>query len=84
MTEQRAVADFTVGQRVTVHADQGHREGQVTKLGRTRVTVRHPRNKAGTRWAERPYPADALGIPGTPCVECTRIAEFRALTGYAR
>lgn len=82
VARQRTVKDFTVGQTVTVHADQGHRIGTVTALGRTRVTVKHPRNKEKTRWAERPYPAADLGVVGEPCRECARIVEFRRATGY--
>jgi hypothetical protein len=55
------VEDFTVGQEVWVVADQGQRRGEVTKLGRTRVTVRHARNQAGDM-VERPYSMGAIII----------------------
>lgn len=50
----RTAADFKVGERAIVAADQGIRIGEVTKVGRTRVTIRHPRNKQGVM-VERPY-----------------------------
>jgi hypothetical protein len=55
--------DFTVGQTVWVAADQGIRKGEVTKIARTRIHVRHPRNKQGTM-VERPYAMDSV-IMGT-------------------
>lgn len=55
----RTVADFTVGQQVWVYADQNFRHGVVTKLGRTRVSVSHPRNLRGAM-VERPYPMDRI------------------------
>jgi hypothetical protein len=51
--------DFTVGQAVVVNADQGLRHGQVTKVARTRVHVRHPRNQRGDM-VERPYPMSSI------------------------
>ena len=59
------VSDFTVGQQVWVMADQGFRHGEVTKIGRTRVTVRHPRNQQGAI-AERPYGMQSI-IIGQAC-----------------
>ena len=57
----KTAADFTVGQTVTVIADQGHREGVVTKVARTRITVSHPRNKQGDM-VERAYPMSSVVV----------------------
>jgi hypothetical protein len=60
----RTVADFTVGQEVFVAAHQGVRKGVVTGLGRTRIKVRHPKNKAGDV-VERPYPMSRVVVGKT-------------------
>lgn len=57
----RTAADFKVGDTAIVTADQGIRIGEVTKVARTRVTVRHPRNKQGAM-VERPYGMDVIVI----------------------
>jgi|SRR6266542_4392752 len=53
------VRQFEPGQAVHVHAYGNWRPGTVTKLGRTRVTVRYVRNADG-RTDERPFPTTAV------------------------
>jgi hypothetical protein len=54
-----AVRRFEPGQAVHVHAYGNWRAGIVTKLGRTRVTVRYVRNVGG-QLDERPFPATGV------------------------
>jgi hypothetical protein len=62
-----SVRQFELGQAVHVHAYGNWRPGTVTKLGRTRVTVRYVRN-AGGQTDERPFattlvhPADGVAL----------------------
>lgn len=53
------VRQFGPGQAVHVHAYGTWRAGTVTKLGRTRVTVRYVRNADG-QLDERSFPATAV------------------------
>lgn len=48
---------YRVGQAVTVDAFGRLRQGVVTKLGRTRVTVRFASNQEGTNIHEKAFPA---------------------------
>lgn len=57
----KTAADFTVGDGVFISADQGVRDGVVTKVARTRISVRHPRNQKGDM-VERAYPMDRVVV----------------------
>jgi hypothetical protein len=54
-----AARSFQVDQAVHVHAYGNWRPGTVTKIGRSRVTVRYARNAAGTP-DERAFPTDQI------------------------